>query len=101
MPLNYLLFERSEGDDGVVTFDAMASTRADQHTSVMGEVQQVLAWARERFPHGQGPAEEGMDWDHDLQVSVEPGQWHTVSLTLTCSERFADEFVDAFGAQGD
>jgi len=38
-----------------------------------------------------------MDWDHDLQVNVEGGQWHAVTLTLTGSPRFVDEFVAAFG----
>jgi hypothetical protein len=37
-----------------------------------------------------------MDWDHDLQVSEEAGAWHTVTLTLTCSLRFAEAFEAAF-----
>jgi hypothetical protein len=96
MPLNYLIFERSEGDDGIVSFDAMASTQAAQHAAVMAEAQQVLDWARARYPHTEGPVEEGMDWDHDLQVSEEAGAWHTVTLTLTCSLRFAEGFEAAF-----
>jgi hypothetical protein len=62
----------------------------------MEEVQQVLAWAQRRFPHTHGPVDEGMDWDHDLQVKVEDGDWHAVTLTLAGSERFVEEFVAAF-----
>lgn len=98
MTLDYLLFERSEGDDGVVTFDAMASTLGDHHAAVMAEVQQVLDWAWRCFPRTHGPVEEGLDWDHDLQVSEEAGGWTAVSLTLTASAAFAAAFDEAFGA---
>ena len=90
--MHYLSFELSESSDGVATLEAMASTAAGQHAAVMAEVQQVLDWARQHFPHTQGPADDGMDWDHDLQVSVEDGQWHAVTLTLTGSQRFVEEF---------
>ena len=39
-----------------------------------------------------------MDWDHDLQVQVEDGAWHTVTLTLTGSARFIDAFGLRFGS---
>ena len=95
--VDYLAFDLSDDAEGVTTLDAMASTRAEQHPAVMAEVKQVLDWAWSRFPHGHGPVDDGMDWDHDLQVSIEPGGWHTVSLTLTGSARFVAEFFDAFG----
>jgi len=63
----------------------------------MAEVRQVLDWARREFPHGHGPADAGGDWDDDLQVSVEADGWHAVTLTLSASQRFADEFMRAFG----
>ncbi|MEF7612902.1 hypothetical protein V4F39_03195 [Aquincola sp. MAHUQ-54] len=94
--MQYLGFDPSEGADGVTTLEAMASTPAEQHAAVMAEVQQVLEWAWRRFPHTHGPADDGMDWDHDLQVQVEDGGWHTVTLTLTASPRFAQAFVEAF-----
>ena len=75
----------------------MASTSAEHHAAVMGEVQQVLDWAWRHFPQTHGPADDGMDWDHDLQVTVEDGRWHAVTLTLTASERFVEEFFAAFG----
>jgi hypothetical protein len=95
--MHYLTFELSEGDEGVTTLEAMASTSAEQHAEVMAEVQQVLGWGWQRFPLSHGPAEDGMDWDHDLQVSVEGGQWHAVTLTLTGSPRFVEAFLAHFG----
>ena len=94
----YLDFERSDNDDGVTTLEAMASTGAAQHAAVMAEVAQVLQWCHTQFPQGPGPAEDGHDWDQDLQVTQEPGGWHTVTLTLTGSARFVQAWDEAFGA---
>lgn len=99
--MRYLNFEPSDDADGVVTLDAMASTGAAQHAAVLAEVQQVLAWAHARFPHSHGPLHDGMDWDHSLQVQVEDGHWHVVTLTLAASPRFADAFLARFGSGGD
>lgn len=95
--VQYLIFDSSDDAHGVITFEAMASTSAAQHAAVMAEVRQVLDWAERRFPQTHGPIDEGMDWDHDLQVSVEEGGWHAVTLTLTASPRFAQEFDAEFG----
>ena len=95
--MHYLTFDLTESTDGVTTLDAMASTAAGQHAAVMAEAQQVLDWAWRHFAHTHGPVDEGMDWDHDLQVSVEEGgRWHTVTLTLTGSPRFVEAFLAAF-----
>ncbi len=95
--LTYLSFDLSDNDDGVTTLEALASTSAAQHAAVMAEVQLVLGWAWQQFPHTHGPADEGMDWDHDLQLSVEGGEWHAVTLTLTGSPRFVEVFFAAWG----
>jgi hypothetical protein len=95
--MHYLRFDLSDNDDGVTTLEALASTSAEHHAAVMAEVQQVLDWAWRTFPHTHGPADDGMDWDHDLQVAVEGGGWHAVTLTLSGSERFTKEFVARFG----
>lgn len=95
--MHYLTFDLSDNDDGVTTLEALASTSAEQHAAVMGEAQQVLDWAWQHFPHTHGPADEGMDWDHDLQVNLEAGQWHAVTLTLTGSPQFINAFFAAFG----
>jgi hypothetical protein len=58
----------------------------------------VLDWAWRQFPHTRGPVAEGMNWNHDLQVQVKDRRWHSVTLTLAGSLRFADEFLAAFGA---
>jgi hypothetical protein len=94
--MHYLSFDLGEGGEGVTTLEAMAATPAAQHPAVMAEVQQVLDWAWREFPHTHGPVDDGMHWDHDLQVSVEPGAWHAVTLTLTGSPTFVAEFLAAF-----
>ncbi|MCR5883797.1 hypothetical protein LRS03_13385 [Rhizobacter sp. J219] len=99
--MHYLTFDLSDNDDGVTTLEALASTPAAQHAAVLAEVQQVLDWAWRAFPHTHGPADDGMDWDHDLQVHVEAGDWHSVTLTLTGSARFVEAFVAAFGVPGE
>jgi hypothetical protein len=99
--MHYLSFDRSEDADGVTTLEALAATAADQHAAVMAEVQQVLDWAWRHYPHSHGPVDDGMDWDHDLQVQVEDGHWHAVSLTLAGSPRFVEAFLGAFGQPPD
>lgn len=92
--MKYLSFELSESGDNLLTLEAVAATTAAQHAEVMCEAQQVLDWAWRHFPDSHGPVDEGMEWDHDLQVVIE-GAWHSVALTLTGSQRFADELVVA------
>ncbi len=99
--MHFLTFDLTDSTDDITTLEAMASTPAEQHEAVMAEVRQALSWAERNFPHTRGPVDEGMDWDHDLQVSVEEGQWHVVTLTLTGSQRFVDEFFAAFGGPPD
>jgi hypothetical protein len=94
--MHYLSFDLSDNDDAVTTIEALASTTAGQHAAVMAEVQQVMDWAWRHFPHTHGAADDGMDWDHDLQVNLEPGGWHAVTLTLTASPAFAAEFMAVF-----
>ena len=95
--MHYLSFDLSEDAEGVTTLEALASTAAEQHAAVMAEVQRVLDWAWQRYPHSHGPVDDGMDWDHDLQVQVEDDRWHAVSLTLAGSPRFVEAFLAAFG----
>lgn len=99
--LQHLLFELSDDAHGVATLDAMASTPAAQHPAVMAEVERVLDWAWRHFPHSHGPIDDGMDWDHDLQVQVEDGHWHTVTLTVVASERFVTAFKAEFDHPAD
>ncbi len=100
--MRYLSFDLSESGDGVTTLEAMAATDAQQHAAVMAEVQQVLAWAHHHFPHRHGPVDDGYEWQHDLQVTVDsaPGghTWHGVTLTLSASDAFVAAFLPALAA---
>ena len=91
-----LTLDISDNDEGVVTIEALASTSAAQHAAALAEAQALLAWAWRAFPHTHGPADDGGEWDHDLQVNVEPGGWHAVTLTLTGTLEFARSFQLAF-----
>ena len=97
LPVHYLTIDLSEGADGVTTLEAMASTAAEQHAAVLEEVQVLLDWAWRHFGRSHGPVEDGLDWDHDLQVTVEAGQWHAVTLTLSASPAFVEAFTIQFG----
>lgn len=99
--MNYLSFDLSEGSDGIATLEAMAATSAEEHAAVMAEIQQVLDWAWQRFPQTNGPVEDGMDWDHDLQIGAEDGDWHAVTLTLSGSANFVEAFLADFGDRHD
>ena len=99
--MDFLTFDLTEVDDGVSSLEAMAATAVEQHAAVMAEVQQVLDWAWHRYPESHGPMADGMDWDHDLQVTIEDGRWHTVTLTLSGTARFVEAFIAAFGRGAD
>lgn len=97
-PLQHLHFELSEGDDGVATLDAMASTRDARHLAAFrAEAQAVLDWAWHQFPHGHGPVEDGGVWDDELLEQAEAGGWTTLALTLSAAPAFVDAFLAAFG----
>jgi len=95
-PLQYLTVDVSDNDEGVTTIEALASTSAARQAAVMAEVRQVLEWAWRRYPHTHGPADDGGEWDHDLQAGVEGGGWHAVALTITATAEFARDFVAEF-----
>ena len=95
--MHYLVFDISDAGEGLTTIEAMASTAAAEHAAVMAEAQQLLAWAWLHFPHSHGSTDDGADWDHDLQVGIEDGTWHAVTLTLTATAPFAEQFLAAFG----
>lgn len=94
--MRFLQFDRSDDGDGLITLEALASTGAAQHLEVMNEVQQVLDWAWRAFPDGHGPLADGHVWDHDLQVVVEDGDWHSVQLTLAGHPDFLAALALAF-----
>ena len=95
--LRILTVDVSDNDEGVVTIEALASTSAAHHAAALAEAQQLLDWAWRAVSHTHGPADDGGEWDHDLQVVDEDGGWHAVTLTLTGTPEFAAEFSAAFG----
>jgi hypothetical protein len=99
--MEFLTFDVAEVGDGGCSLEAVASTAAGHHAAVMAEVQQVIDWAWRRSPLAHGPIDDGMEWDHDLQVAVEDGGWHTVVLTMTGTGRFVEELLAVFGDAGD
>jgi hypothetical protein len=94
--LRLLTLDISDNDEDVVTIEALASTPAARHPAVLSEAQSVLEWAWRAFPHTHGPADDGGEWYHDLQVGVDGDGWHAVTLTLTGTPEFARAFADAF-----
>jgi hypothetical protein len=118
--LQFLDFEASDGDDGVGTFDAMASVSATQRDALLREVAQVLGWAHRAFVGVRGPVEEGGEWDYQLLSRIErsvdegldyleasgsfssaPGSRetvrHTLTLAISGSPGFCAAFRDRFG----
>ena len=81
--LRYLTLDLSDNDEGITTIEALASTSAAQHLAALAEAQQVLDWAWRTFPHTHGPADDGGQWDHDLQVGIEGDGWEDTATDAT------------------
>jgi hypothetical protein len=99
--VHHLSFDITDGSDGILTLEAMASTRAAEHAAVMAEVEQVLAWVQAGFGGRQGPVEDGHAWDHELLVQQETGGWVTVTLSFSASQEFAEAFLAVYGEADD
>lgn len=95
--MGYLTFDFTDSSDGILTLEAMASTREAEHAAVMTEVAHVLAWAQAEFGGRHGAVEEGNAWDDELLVQREAGDWVTVTLTFSASAEFAEAFQAKFG----
>jgi len=94
--MSYLTFDVTDSSDGILTLEAMASTREAEHGGVMVEVQEVLDWAQAGFGGRQGPVEDGYAWDCEVLVQREQGGWVTVTLTFSATQEFAEAFQAAF-----
>jgi hypothetical protein len=120
MTLHYLDFDYSEDADGAGTFDAMASAAPPQLPALLAEIAAVLAWAHQQFPQALAPAEEGGEWQYDLQgveesstpltTQFDPTEGTlsmlrgaagplrtTLSLSISGSAHFCGELREAFG----
>ena len=98
MPLSYLLFDFSEGDDDIGLFDAMATVPAARAAQVQAEVDAVLAWAS-TFPGPRGPVEEGGAWEadaHDRPDADDPAL-RCFTLSISGCAAFCAAFLARFG----
>lgn len=99
--MQWLTCEVVDTTDGVTVLEWLASTPAEQQAPALAEAQRIVDWAWHHFGDRHGPAEDGGEWNHDLQVQREADGWHSVALTLTGSERFAQACLARFGDGGD
>ena len=117
MTLDYLDFDYSEDEEGTGTWDAMASVKAERVPALAAEIAQLLRWANQQFSGRQGAAEDGFDWDYDLQAQDDDGEplparfdkatgqlnlqasatgFTTVNLSMSGSAQFGDALREAF-----
>ena len=118
MQLHYLIFDFTDEDTGAGSFDAMASALPARLPALISETEGVLQWARREFGD-PSPAEDGGQWDFELQATGEhdtalevscdlqrgrvslpqgTGGRVTLSLTLSGSRMFCEAFSQAFPA---
>lgn len=96
LTLHYLDFDYSEDAAGCGTWDAMASVWPAQRDALQAEVAMVLDWAKSEFPDGQGPLDDGGEWDHDVQGVHEAGRY-TLTLTISGTPAFGAAWRTQFG----
>ncbi|WP_225785228.1 hypothetical protein [Xenophilus sp. Marseille-Q4582] len=96
MRLDYLLFEASEGDDGVGLFEAMADVPAARAGAVQAEVDAVLAWATRHFGAVRGPVEEGGEWDAHLEIADTADGRRSFTFSVAGTPAFCAALADAF-----
>jgi len=64
---DYLVFDRSETEDGICSWDALASPNASHSLRLLDQTAALLQHLQQQLGP-PGPLEEGHDWDLDLQV---------------------------------
>ena len=67
MALHFLDFDYSEDEDGIATWDALASIPARRLPELLAELERILAWAHAEFGTPEVPLEHGGPWQYDLQ----------------------------------
>ncbi|QIL78843.1 hypothetical protein G7047_02020 [Diaphorobacter sp. HDW4A] len=121
-PLDYLIFDYSEDEEGNGTWDAMASVPEARLAALTAEIESILRWAGRAFTGRRGVIEDGADWDFDLQaqsdagdpllaefdagagrlsIAASPAGHTTVTLTISGSTAFSDAFRDTFELDSD
>jgi hypothetical protein len=120
MSLQYLDFDYHEDVQGQGTFEAMATVPAARLPALQAEIAQVLDWAHATFPGQGAAAEEGGEWDYQLDAQQEwsvpetldydavarrfssrPGTAgpvrHALTLTISGTAGFCDALRRRFG----
>ena len=104
MDLQFLEFDCSEDNEGVVCWDALAQPAASHAPALLHEVTQLLAWAHRFGPQGPGPIEDGADWDFDLHIRVGnapiSAHWNSSNQTLALSSLPSDEITLSLSISG-
>lgn len=95
--LTYWDFESSDGEAGLVTLDALVSTRDPKVAAAARlEAQAALDWLRAQGLGESGPIDDGARWDAELADRSEAGGWLSLSLTLTLPLDVAQDFEAHF-----
>ncbi len=75
MTLHFLDFDYSEDEDGIATWDALASVPAQRLPGLLDEIGGLLAWAHAAFGAHLAPHEDGGLWQYDLQFEHGGHAW--------------------------
>jgi hypothetical protein len=94
--MQYLTVELSDSSDNMATVEVLACTAAEHHGAALAEAQTLLQWMGRECPGSPGPVDDGHAWDHDLQITQDAGQWHTLALTLTAPQAVLAEMLRNF-----
>ena len=86
MPLQFLEFDRSEDNEGLYCWDAVASPAPHHNHALLAEVQGVLARLHKALGPA-GPLDEGHAWDVDLQIHGAQNQPLTADAAAVCAHR--------------
>lgn len=86
MPLQFLEFDRSEDNEGLYSWDAVASPAPHHNHALLAEVQGVLARLHKALGPA-GPLDEGHAWDVDLQIHGAQNQPLTADAAAVCAHR--------------
>ncbi|MFA5682373.1 MAG: hypothetical protein WC999_13625 [Hydrogenophaga sp.] len=81
MTLQYLIFDASDDGEGLGSWEAVASVRADDMPQVQAEIDALVAAAEADSPGPRGPLDGHGVWDIDVQQH-EDGGWQTLTVTL-------------------
>jgi hypothetical protein len=97
MALQYLIFDASDDGEGLGSWEAVASVRADDRERLWAEVEALRAAAEADAPGPRGPQEEGGAWDLDVRSRAD-GAWLEVTVTLVGPWTWGEALLARLGA---